>query len=128
KADSSDSEHETPRPPVPPTPNPGRPPSVPASQGKGAVGAAPQPAGPPPSPGGAGPASPEVTAGDKGSYSLDPANPGGDGKTRLPGRKRPPNAFQSPVHVGALGLGGAGMPGGPQLNLNMAGVQAAVGN
>jgi hypothetical protein len=128
KADSSASEHETPRPPVPPTPRPGPPPSVPASQGKGAVGAAPQPAGPRPSPGGAGPASPEVTAGDKGSYSLDPANPGGDGKTRLPGRKRPPNAFQSPVHVGALGLGGAGMPGGPQINLDMPGVERAVGN
>ena len=42
--------------------------------------------------------------------------------------KRPPNAFQTPVHVGALGLGGTGMPGGPKLNLNMAGVEAAVGN
>jgi hypothetical protein len=127
KAASSDSEHEAPRPPVPPTPKAGPPPSVPASQGKGAAGAA-QPAGPPPSPGGAGPASPEVTAGDKGSYTLNPADPGGDGKTRLPGRKRPPNAFQSPVHVGALGLGGQGLPGGPQINLNMAGVEAAVGN
>ena len=66
--------------------------------------------------------------GDRGGYTLDPANPGGDGKSRVAGKMRPPAPFQSPVHVGALGLGGLGMPGGPQLNLNMKGVEAAVGN
>ena len=66
--------------------------------------------------------------GDRGSYALDPANPGGDGKSRIAGKKRPPLNFQTPVHVGALGLGGTGMPNGPQLNLNMKGVEAAVGN
>ena len=125
KANANDAEHERPKPPVAPTPNPGQPPA--AAQGKGGKGAAPAPAAPPPSPGGAGPASPEVTAGDKGSYTLDPANPGGDGKSRNPGRKRAPSPFESPVHVGALGLGGTGMPGGPQVNLNQAGVEAAVG-
>ncbi len=129
KADATDAEHEAPRPPVPPTPNQGPPPSIPGQDGKGARGVAVAPQGPPPSPGGAGPASPEVVASEKGgNYTLDPANPGGDGRTRIPGRKRPPNAFQTPVHVGAIGLGGTGLPGGPQLNLNMAGVEAAVGN
>src|SRR5262249_49458494 len=33
----------------------------------------------------------------------------------------------SPVHVDSMGLGGSGLPGGPQLNLTMAGVEAAVG-
>jgi hypothetical protein len=84
-------------------------------------------AAPPPSPGGAGPASPEVIAGDKGSYSLDPANPGGDGKSRTFGKKRPPIPFQSPVSVKQIGLGGSGIPGGPP-NLDMAGVEKAVGN
>ena len=118
--------HENPTPPVPPTKNPAA--SVPGAKGTGGRGA-PAAAAPPPSPGGAGPASPEVTAGDKGSYSLDPANPGGDGKSRTAGKKRPWPSFQSPVHVGELGLGGTGVPGGPQLSTsNMPGAQAAVGN
>jgi hypothetical protein len=129
KTAATDSEHEAPRPPVPPNPAPaGPPPSLPGMQNKGGAGAAVQPAAPPPSPGGAGPASPEVVQGEKGTYALDPVNPGGDGKSRRAGRKRPPSPFQTPVHVGALGLGGSGMPGGPQLNLNMAGVEKAVGN
>jgi hypothetical protein len=85
------------------------------------------PAAPPPSPGGAGPASPEVLAGDKGSYSLDPVNPGGDGKSRVFGKKRPQTQWKAPVSVKQIGLGGTGIPGGPQ-NLTMAGVEAAVGN
>jgi hypothetical protein len=128
KPTAVDAEHERPQPPMPPTPREAPPPSVPGVQGKGGRGVAPAPAAPPASPGGAGPASPEVTSGDKGTYALDPVNPGGDGRSRIAGRKRPPSPFQTPVHVGALGLGGTGMPGGPQLNLNMAGVQAAVGN
>src|SRR6185295_11543310 len=77
KARATDSVHERPAPPAPPTPQGGSPPSAPGGQGGGARGVAAQPAGPPPSPGGAGPASPEVIAGEKGSYALDPVNPGG---------------------------------------------------
>ncbi len=128
KTAATDAEHEKPAPPVPPTPREAPPPSVPGLQGKGGKGVAAAPAEPPPSPGGAGPASPEVIQGEKGTYALDPVNPGGDGKSRVAGRKRPATSFQSPVHVGAIGLGGTGMPGGPQLNLNMAGVEKAVGN
>ena len=128
KAAATDSEHEKPAPPVPATPNGGPPPSAPGAQGRGTQGMAPSAPAAPPSPGGAGPASPEVVSGDRGTYTLDPANPGGNGKSRFAGRKRPPGAFQTPVHVGALGLGGTGMPNGPQLNLNMHGVEAAVGN
>jgi hypothetical protein len=128
KPAATDSQHERPAPPVPPSPKSAPPPSIPGVVGKGGKGAAPAPAAPPPSPGGAGPASPEVIAGDKGSYSLDPANPGGDGSSKTPGKKRAPLPFQSPVSVGALGLGGSGLPGGPNLNLNMAQVEKAVGN
>jgi hypothetical protein len=125
---ATDSQHEQPAPPVPPTPKAAPPPSIPGAQGRGGRGAA-QPAAPPASPGGAGPASPEVVTNERGAgYSLDPANPGGDGKTKRPGKRRAPSPFESPVHVGALGLGGSGMPGGPQINLSMAGVVAAVGN
>jgi len=124
---ATDGHHETPRPPLPPSPKPAKapPPSVPG--GKGGKGAAPALPSPPPSPGGAGPASPEVIAGDKGGYTLDPANPGGDGKSRVAGKKWPREPFQSPVHVGSLGLGGTGLPGGPQINLDMKGVEMAVG-
>ncbi|MFT3770766.1 MAG: TonB C-terminal domain-containing protein [Minicystis sp.] len=124
---ATDAHHETPKPPVPPSPTPAKapPPSVPG--GKGGSGAAPAVPAPPPSPGGAGPASPETIAAEKGGYTLDPTNPGGDGKSRNPGKKQQQEAFQSPVHVGSLGLGGLGLPGGPQLNLDMKGVEAAVG-
>jgi hypothetical protein len=123
KAAATDDHHENPVPPVPPTKTP--PASVPGAKGAGARSA---PEAPPPSPGGAGPASPEVVAGDRGSYTLDPANPGGDGRSRTPGRKRPTPSFDSPVHAGALGYGASGLPGGVQLNLNRAGAEAAVGN
>lgn len=105
----------------------GSPGKGPGAKGGGAM---PSPASPPPSPGGAGPASPEVASGDRGSWSVDPANPGGDGTSRIAGRKRPgqASALSSPVHVGSIGLGGAGTPGGPNINLNMAGVVAAVGD
>jgi hypothetical protein len=124
---ATDGHHETPAPPLPPTPQPAKapPPAVPG--GKGGKGTAPAVAAPPPSPGGAGPASPEVVSAERGSYSLDPANPGGDGKSKVAGKRRPMEPFQSPVHVGSLGLGGTGLPGGPQINLDMKGVEIAVG-
>jgi hypothetical protein len=128
KKAATDAEHERPVPPAPPTPRPGELPSVQGAPNKGGKGASVTPAAPPPAPGGAGPAAPEVVAGDKGSYTLDPANPGGDGKTKRPGRRRAPSPFESPVHVGAMGLGGTGFPGGPKMNLDQAGVIAAVGN
>jgi len=123
---ATDAHHEAPRPPVPVSVQPkGPPPSVPG--GKGGKGAAPAVPAPPPSPGGAGPASPEAISAERGGFSIDPANPGGDGRSKKAGKKRPVEPFQSPVHVGSLGLGGAGLPGGPQLNLDMKGVEAAVG-
>lgn len=124
---ATDAHHETPRPPVPANAQQPKapPPSVPG--GKGGKGASPTVPAPPPSPGGAGPASPEVMSADRSGYSLDPANPGGDGKSRVAGKKRPFEPFQSPVHVGSIGLGGTGLPGGPQINLDMKGVEAAVG-
>jgi hypothetical protein len=63
----------------------------------------------------------------KGGYSLDPANPGGDGKSRIAGRRRAP-AYQPPVKVGSVGLGAPGVLGGANINLTMAGVEAAVGH
>lgn len=87
-----------------------------------------QPASAPPSPGGAGPASQEVASSDRGEYSLDPANPGGDGSTRTPGARQAPSPYKNPVNVGALGLGKPGEPGGPKLSLNMAEVVASVGD
>jgi hypothetical protein len=127
---STTAEHNT-----PPSPRPGPmvdkappPPSAPGGKGAGARAALPSaPAAPPPSPGGAGPASPEVVSADRGTYSLDPANPGGNGKSRVAGKKRTAKSYDSPVHVGSIGLGGAGAPGGPNLNLTMAGVESVVG-
>lgn len=78
--------------------------------------------------GGAGPVSPEVVSGDKGGYTLDPANPGGDGKSRVAGKRRKPRPYQAPVKVGSIGLGAPGLPGSPNLNLSMAGVEEAVGH
>jgi hypothetical protein len=127
---STTAEHNT-----PPSPRPGpmvdkapTPPSAPGGHGQGARAAMPSPpVAPPPTPGGAGPASPEVTASDRGTYTLDPANPGGNGKSRVAGKKRTAKNWDSPVHVGSIGLGGAGVPGGPNLNLTMAGVEKVVG-
>lgn len=78
--------------------------------------------------GGAGPASPEALAAERGGYTLDPANPGGDGKSRKAGKRRKPRPYQPPVKVGSIGLGAPGVPGAPNLNLSMAGVEAAVGH
>lgn len=58
---------------------------------------------------------------------MDPANPGGDGKSRRAGRRRNVVPYESPVKVGAVGLGAPGVAGGPNLNLSMAGFEAAVG-
>lgn len=76
----------------------------------------------PPAPGGAGPASPEVVGADRGTYTLDPANPGGDGKSRSPGRKRKAMVFNNPVHPSETGLN----RGGP-FNLNSDTFEKAVG-
>jgi hypothetical protein len=129
-AESTTAEHNT-----PPSPRPGPqvdkappPPSAPGGHGQGARAALPAPpSAPPPTAGGAGPASPEVTASDRGTYTLDPANPGGNGKSRVAGKKRNAKSWDSPVHVGSIGLGGSGTPGGPNLNLTMAGVESVVG-
>jgi len=87
------------------------------------------PAGPPPVAGGAGPTSPEVVAaeGSRGGFTMDPANTGGDGKSKRAGKRRSPAPYESPVKVGSVGLGSPGTPGGPNLNLSMAGFEASVG-
>jgi TonB C terminal len=82
--------------------------------------ALPRPAAP--SPGGAGPASPEVVSGDRGSYTLDPVNPGGDGKSRRAGKKRPAPFADSGVHPSTTGFN----KGGP-LNLPSDAFEKAVG-
>jgi TonB C terminal len=67
--------------------------------------------------------------GDHGGYTLDPANPGGDGRSRSPGRRQAPAPFQSPVSVKSVGLGAAGTPGAPNMNLpGLPVVAAAVGD
>ncbi len=71
-----------------------------------------------PSPGGAGPASPEVMSAEGGSYSLDPANPGGDGKSKKAGR-RAARATVGPVDVAA------GTPGVARLSQRT--IEAVVG-
>ncbi len=128
---ASDAQHATPAVQAPMQLTPGPPPSVPNTRGTGdKVATGPRTASPPPSPGGQGPASPEVQNGGngQGSWSLDPNNPGGDGASRVAGRKRAGKPFESPVHVGAFGLGGNGLPGGPNLNLTMPGLTQAVGD
>ncbi|WP_437580321.1 hypothetical protein [Sorangium sp. So ce887] len=104
--------------------------SVPGASGGGRVAQAPPGMLAPErgAAGGSGPASPEVVDNPSAGYTLNPANPGGDGKSRVAGKKATPQPYQSPVRVGSIGLGAPGLPGGPNLNLNMAGVQAAVGN
>ena len=96
----------------------------PGTNGRGV----PQPAAPPPSPGGAGPASPEVVAAERGGgYTLDPANPGGDGKSRRPGRKQAAAPYKSPVDVRSMGLNAEGAPGVPNPNVKLTDVIAGVG-
>ncbi|UQA58247.1 hypothetical protein [Polyangium aurulentum] len=106
------------------------PPAIPGGKAGNAGGpASPSQAAAPPSPGGAGPSSPEVVASEGGDFTLDPANPGGDGRSKIAGRKRrQPAPYQAPVKVGSVGLNAPGQPGGPNLNLSMAGVEAAVGH
>lgn len=127
--------HSNPAPPAPPSPaaaanKTGAPLSVPGNTGGGGkqVALAP-PAQQPPaaaSPGGAGPASPEVSSAPGGGWSLDPANPGGDGTGRIAGPKRAA-VYQNPVQVQSVGFGAPGLPGGININLTMAGLEAAVG-
>ncbi|WP_437839661.1 hypothetical protein [Sorangium sp. So ce1153] len=128
--ESESAEHHSPASPAQTPARSAPPPSVPGASGGGRVAQAP-PAMPAPekgAAGGSGPASPEVVDSAQGGYTLNPANPGGDGKSRVAGKKATPQPYQSPVRVGSIGLGAPGIPGGPNLNLNMAGVQAAVGN
>jgi hypothetical protein len=66
-------------------------------------------------------------ASEGGDFSLDPANPGGDGRSKRAGRRRQPAPYQAPVKVGSVGLNAPGQAGGPNLNLSMAGVEASVG-
>jgi hypothetical protein len=129
------SAHVNPAPPAPPAPagasnHAGPPLSVPGNTGGGGNKVAltppsPQPAAPA-SPGGAGPASPEAHTAATGGWSLDPANPGGDGSSRVAGPKREAT-YQNPVRVQSMGFGAPGLPGGLNINLTMAGLEAAVG-
>lgn len=79
--------------------------------------------------GGGGAPSPEVVAAAPGSggFTMDPANPGGDGPGAKPKKKKAGGAFESPVKVGSVGLGAPGEPGAPNLNLTMPGFEAVVG-
>lgn len=94
----------------------------PSGRGAGPKVASGAPPSAPPSPGGAGPASPEVVNGERGSYTIDPANPGGDGKSRRAGRKRPAVSYDTPVHPKASGFN----KGGP-LDLPSDAFEKAVG-
>lgn len=104
KPSATDAEHDHPAPPAAAAAH------DPPKGGVGGRGAGPKAAAiePSPSPGGAGPASPEVVSGDRGSYTLDPANPGGDGKSRRAGKKRIVSAFDTPVHPNATGFNKGG--------------------
>jgi hypothetical protein len=76
--------------------------------------------------GGAGPASPEVSTAANGTFSFDPANPGGDGQSRVGGPKREA-VYPSPSRVQSMGFGAPGLPGGVNINLTLSGLEAAVG-
>ncbi|HEY4122289.1 MAG TPA: TonB C-terminal domain-containing protein [Byssovorax sp.] len=113
-------------------------PGVAGPKGNSAKPGDPLQAVPRTSPGGAGPTSPEMATADRG-WRADPAAPGGDGSSARAGRRdRCPSGlprengrcppFNVPIHVGSIGLGGTGTPGGPNTNLNQAGVVAAVGD
>lgn len=127
KPTSSSPEHSVPASPAPPA----KVAAAPAGAGRGSASKPAQamPPSPPssPSPGGAGPAAPEVVSGERGGFTIDPANPGGDGQSRSPGRRRAPS-YQNPVDVRSLGLGARGAPGGLNLNVDLAQVEAAVGD
>ena len=129
------SAHVNPAPPAPPAPagaseKAGSPLSVPGNTGGGgkAVALTPPNNAPPAAanPGGAGPASPEAHTAPGGGWSLDPANPGGDGSSRVAGAKREA-VWQSPVRVQSMGFGAPGLPGGLNINLTMSGLASAVG-
>ncbi len=127
--------HSNPAPPAPPSPaaagnRAGAPLSVPGNTGGGGkqMSLTPPSNAPPvaASAGGSGPASPEVHSTAAGGWSLDPANPGGDGTSRIAGVKREA-VYQSPVRVQSTGFGAPGLPGGVNINLTFAGLEAAVG-
>jgi hypothetical protein len=129
---STSAEHHNPAPPAPAaamvTKSP--PQSMPGSRGGGAGPVqrqAPAEASPGAA-GGSGPAAPEVANSGSGSWRIDPANPGGDGKSRVAGARRSPTPFSPPITPGALGFGAPGIPGGPNLNLTPGGLEAAVGS
>jgi hypothetical protein len=128
---STSAEHHNPAPPAPPAPAIAKGPSqtIPGSRGGGAGATrAPAPSeASPGSPGGSGPSSPSVTSTDNGGWRIDPANPGGDGKSRVAGAKRAEAPYVPPASPGTMGLGAPGIPGGPNLNLTMGGLEAAVG-
>ncbi len=118
--------------PPPPSPaNADRPSASGPPGARGTAGTPEQPRGAsqadPGNAGGLGPASPEVVAAPDGGYTIDPTNPGGDGRTLEPGRQRKPSPFSARVDVRALGLGGSGLPGGPTMNLTQDLVERAVG-
>jgi hypothetical protein len=118
-------------PPPPSPPNADRPSASGPSGAPGTQGKPDQPRGAsqpdPGSSGGRGPASPEVVSSQADGYTIDPTNPGGDGRTLEPGRQRKPSPFSTRVDVRSLGLGGSGLPGGPTMNLTQDLVERAVG-
>lgn len=130
KPDSTSAVHESPGRSAPPSSAiAGREPAQNASGSRGAGGATASRAAEASaaSPGGSGPASPEVSASANGGWRIDPANPGGDGKSRVAGEKRAAAQEQPPMSVSTLGLGAPGVPGRPNLNLTMSALEAAVG-
>lgn len=118
-------------PPPPRPPNADRPSASGPAGAPGTRGTPDQPRGAsqadPGSSGGRGPASPEVVSGRAEGYTIDPTNPGGDGRTLEPGKRRKPSPFSTRVDVRSLGLGGSGLPGGPAMNLTQDLVERAVG-
>jgi hypothetical protein len=122
KPSATDAEHNSPAPPGATAAN--SPPKGGLNSGREAgpkvAPAAPSPS--PPSAGGAGPAAPEVISGDRGSYTLNPINPGGDGKSRTAGKKRTTMMFDNPVHPNATGFN----KGGP-FDLTSEAFETAVG-
>ncbi|MEJ7735494.1 MAG: hypothetical protein WKG00_40695, partial [Polyangiaceae bacterium] len=67
------------------------------------------------------------TADKGGGYTLDPANPGGDGKSRKPGRRQAATPYKNPVDVRSMGLNAEGTPGAPNPNVKLTDVIAGVG-
>ena len=115
---SESASHEAPKPPEPPTVarssangGPGLKPVAPSAASRGASG-------------GLGPATPESMAADAGTWSLDPAKPGGNGASNKRGQKSKKRDFV-PGRVGS-GLLAGNQPGGP-MNLGWAGFEHSVG-